>query len=180
MFCPKCGKPVSDGAQFCASCGNPVNGGTQPNYNAYNANNGNAGNTGKAKNFFNEMQAHSNDLKGPEPVDFVKAIKLFGLYALNFKGRSSKSEFWWGYLFYCLLSIALNIIPVIGSLASLVLVVPGIALSIRRMHDIGKSGWYMLMGLIPLAGPIIVLVYMCTASQPAPNQWGPAVQYTNV
>ena len=169
MYCSKCGRPVHDGAQFCSNCGNPVNG-TKPN----NAT------AEKAKGFFAEMQARADDLKGPEPVDFVKAIKLFGLYALNFKGRSSKSEFWWGYLFYSLLSIALNIIPVIGSLASLVLVVPGIALSIRRMHDIGKSGWYMLMGLIPLAGPIIVLVYFCTASQPAPNQWGPAVQYTNV
>ena len=169
MFCPKCGQPVSDGAQFCANCGNPVNG--------TKVNNGTAD---KAKNFFNEIQARADDLKGPEPVEFVKAIKLFFLYALNFKGRSSRSEYWWGYLFNTLLSLVLPVIPMIGGVLSLAMLVPGIALSIRRMHDIGKSGWYLLMSLIPLAGPIIVLVYMCTPSQPEANQWGPATQYTNL
>ena len=169
MFCPKCGNPVSDGAQFCANCGNPVNGTKVNNTTA-----------DKAKNFFNEIQARADDLKGPESVDFTKAIKLFFLYALNFKGRSSKSEFWWGYLFNLLASLVLPVIPIVGGLLSLVMIVPGVALSVRRMHDIGKSGWYLLMGLIPLAGPIIVLVYMCTASQPGANQWGPAAQYTNL
>ena len=169
MYCSKCGKPVQDGAQFCSNCGNPVNG-TKPN----NAT------AEKAKNFFAEIQARADDLKGPEPVDFVKSIKLFFLYALNFKGRSSRSEYWWGYLFNVLLSFALNFVPVIGGLLSIAMIIPGVALSIRRMHDIGKSGWYLLMGLIPLAGPIIVLVYACTASQTEANQWGPAVQYTNL
>lgn len=169
MFCSKCGKPVDNGAQFCPNCGNSLNGA--------NPNNGAAE---KAKNFFTEMQARADDLKGPEPVDFVKAIKLFCLYALNFKGRSSRSEYWWGYLFNSLASMALSMIPVIGGLLGFVMMVPGIAISIRRMHDIGKSGWYLLMGLIPLAGPIIVLVYACTVSQTEANQWGPAVQYTNL
>ena len=169
MFCSKCGQPVGDGAQFCANCGNPVNG-TKPKNDTAE----------KAKNFFAEMQARADDLKGPEPVDFVKAIKLFFLYALNFKGRSSRSEYWWGYLFNTLLSLVLPVIPVIGGLLSLVMLVPGIAISVRRMHDIGKSGWYLLMGLIPLAGPIILLVYACTQSQTEANQWGPAVQYTNL
>ena len=169
MFCSKCGQPVNDGAQFCANCGNPVNG-TKPNNGAAD----------KAKNFFNEIQARADDLKGPEPVEFVKAIKLFFLYALNFKGRSSRSEYWWGYLFNFLASLVLPVVPVIGGLLSLAMLVPGIALSIRRMHDIGKSGWYLLMGLIPLVGPIILLVYACTASHPEANQWGPSAQYTNL
>ena len=169
MFCSKCGQPVGEGAQFCANCGNPVNG-TKPKNDTAE----------KAKNFFAEMQARADDLKGPEPVDFVKAIKLFCLYALNFKGRSSRSEYWWGYLFNTLLSLVLPVIPMIGGVLSLVMLVPGIAISVRRMHDIGKSGWYLLMGLIPLAGPIILLVYACTASQTEANQWGPAVQYTNL
>ena len=169
MFCSKCGKPVDDGAQFCPSCGNPLNGARPTNST-----------TEKAKNFFAEMQARADDLKGPEPVDFVKAIKLLFLYALNFKGRSSRSEYWWGYLFNFLLGLALNFVPLIGGLLSVAMIIPGVALAIRRMHDIGKSGWYMLMALIPLAGPIIALVYLCTASQPEANQWGPAVQYTNL
>ena len=169
MFCSKCGKPVDDSAQFCPNCGNPLNGTRPANDTAE-----------KVKNFFNEIQARADDLKGPEPVDFVKAIKLLFLYALNFKGRSSRSEYWWGYLFNFLLGLALNFVPLIGGLLSVAMIIPGVALAIRRMHDIGKSGWYLLMALIPLAGPIIALVYLCTASQPEANQWGPAVQYTNL
>ena len=169
MFCSKCGKQIADDVKFCPNCGNAVNG-TKPNN----------GTGEKVKGFFAEMQARANDQKGPEPVDFVKAIKLFFLYALNFKGRSSRSEYWWGALFNVLLSFILPVIPIIGGLLSLVLIVPGCALAIRRIHDIVKSGWYYLMGLIPLAGPIILLVYCCTEGQAEANQWGPAVQYTNL
>ena len=170
MFCSKCGNPVGNGDKFCPHCGNSLDG-TKSN---------NEGFSEKVKNFFAEMQAHANDQKGPEPVDFVKAIKLFFLYALNFKGRSSRSEYWWGFLFNSLLSSALNLVPLVGGLLSLVLVVPGLALTVRRLHDIGKSGWFYLMLLIPLAGPIIFLVYLCTASKPGANQWGPSAEYTNL
>ena len=171
MFCPKCGKPVGDGAQFCASCGNPLNGARPTSTNST---------TEKAKGFFAEMQARADDLKGPEPVDFGKAIKLLFLYALNFKGRSSRSEYWWGYLFNFLMGIVLTFVPIVGGLLNIAMIIPGVALSVRRMHDIGKSGWHLLLALIPLAGPIIVLVYACTASQTEANQWGPSVQYTNL
>ena len=171
MFCSKCGQQIADDVKFCPHCGNAVNG--APRSGIDNA-------TEKAKNFFAEVQARASDLKGPEPVDFVKAMKLFCLYALNFKGRSSRSEYWWGTLFNTLLATVLPVIPLVGGLLSLILVVPGCALAIRRFHDIGKSGWYYLLGLIPLAGPIILLVYLCTASKTEDNQWGPAVQYTNL
>ena len=169
MFCSKCGKPVNEGAQFCSNCGNPVNG-TKPN----NAT------AEKAKNFFNEILARADDLKGPEPVDALKAIKLFCLYALNFNGRSSRSEYWWMFLISGLASAVLSSIPIIGGLASLAILVPTVAVSIRRLHDIGKSGWYMLMGLIPVAGFIIMLIFYCQHSQPEANQWGPSAQYIDL
>ena len=171
MFCSKCGKPMEESAQFCPNCGNPVNGGAKINDDSIGA---------KIKKFFADMQACADDRKGPEPVDFVKAIKLFGLYALNLKGRSSRSEYWWGCLFSMLASLVLPIIPVVGGLLSLAMVVPSFTLAVRRFHDIGKSGWYYLLGLIPLAGPIILLVFCCTASQPEANKWGPTTQYTNL
>ena len=134
----------------------------------------------KLKAYFAEMQAHANDAKGPEPVDFVKAIKLFFLYALNFKGRSSRSEYWWMFLVTGLASGVLSSIPVIGGLASLAILVPTVAVSIRRLHDTGKSGWFMLMGLIPVVGFFIMLIFYCKVGQPEANQWGPSTQYTNL
>ena len=53
------------------------------------------------------------------------------------------------------------------------LLVPGLAVSIRRLHDVGKSGWYLLINLIPIAGPIWFLVLACTDSQPGHNKYGP-------
>ena len=156
--------------------GAPNNGYGAPNYGYGAPNNGQE----KKKLNFAAIQAHSDIYKGPEKVDFGKAAKLFALYALNFKGRSSKSEYWWGVLVNFLASMVLNMIPIVGAIASLALMVPAIAMMVRRLHDIGKSGWYYLMGLIPLAGPIILLVYCCKDSQPAPNQWGPAEYYTDI
>ena len=67
MFCSKCGQPVGEGAQFCSNCGNPLNG-TKPS-NSF---------VDKVKQFFAEMQARADDLKGPEPVDY-SSIFLFRL-----------------------------------------------------------------------------------------------------
>ena len=54
----------------------------------------------------------------------------------------------------------------------LILLIPSISVSVRRLHDIGKSGWWLLLGFIPIAGPIVLLVWFCTDSQPGENQWG--------
>ena len=54
----------------------------------------------------------------------------------------------------------------------LILLIPSISVSVRRLHDIGKSGWWLLLGFIPIAGPIVLLVWFCTDSQPGKNQWG--------
>lgn len=55
---------------------------------------------------------------------------------------------------------------------SLVLLIPSISVSVRRLHDTGRSGWCLLIGLIPLIGAIVLLVWYCTDSQPGENQWG--------
>jgi uncharacterized membrane protein YhaH (DUF805 family) len=51
--------------------------------------------------------------------------------------------------------------------------IPGLAVTVRRLHDTGRSGWWVLVGLIPVIGFIILLVFMVLDSQPASNQWGP-------
>ena len=50
---------------------------------------------------------------------------------------------------------------------------PGVAVSVRRLHDVGKSGWFLLLALVPIAGPIFLLILYCLDSQKEPNKWGP-------
>lgn len=109
----------------------------------------------------------------------------------QFDGRSTRSEYWYFVLAYMLIAIAVCV--VIGMLAfilgdsggvismilfgalllgGLALIVPSIALSIRRLHDTGKSGWWYLIAFVPL-GSIVLLVFMCLESQPGPNEYGP-------
>lgn len=96
----------------------------------------------------------------------------------DFSGRSRRSEFWYFVLFNMLASgvaFALDMIlgvPILYSLYMLIALVPGLAVSVRRLHDIGKSGWWILIGLVPVAGVIILIIFYATDSQPGTNQWG--------
>lgn len=108
----------------------------------------------------------------------------------DFQGRSGRKEYWMFLLFQAVVSIALNLVSMLGAsmdsslvavLASvaafvfgLAMLIPGIAVSVRRMHDIDKSGWQLLWGLVPIAGAIILLVFMVKAGTPGPNRFGQA------
>ena len=113
----------------------------------------------------------------PKYVGFGEAVKLFFTNYVNFSARSTRSEYWWVFLFNFLIGLALSAINIatglafISTLWSLATLLPGLGLSIRRLHDIGKSGWWILINLIPIVGWIIFLVFTLTASAPA-NQWG--------
>jgi|GEM_PF-2559538 len=98
--------------------------------------------------------------------------------AFDFNTRSSRAEFWWFTLFEVLISIAIIIIlPVLSTLFSLIILIPGIAVAIRRLHDIKKSGWWLLTIFIPLIGIILLIIFFIKPSDPSSNQWGaiPAV-----
>lgn len=106
----------------------------------------------------------------------------FKRYA-DFSGRSRRKEYWYFTLFNILtftlcLSLDLAMISSGSSMAifsmtySLASLIPGLAVTIRRLHDIGKSGWNLLLGLIPLVGAIILLIYYTTDSQPTTNRYG--------
>lgn len=98
-----------------------------------------------------------------------------------FEGRSSRAEYWYFVLFNFIISLAIAIITVsIGdnqqglmSLYSLALFLPGLGVSIRRLHDVGKSGWMILISLIPIVGFIWLLVLLVTDSNPGENKYGP-------
>ncbi|MDZ7933571.1 MAG: DUF805 domain-containing protein [Emticicia sp.] len=90
----------------------------------------------------------------------------------NFEGRARRSEYWYFTLFSTIISwglsyagIAMNF-PWISVIYSLAIILPSIALTVRRMHDVGKSGWFMLI-------PIYNLILACTDSEVGQNQYGP-------
>lgn len=108
---------------------------------------------------------------------YVDAWKKFA----DFKGRSRRKEFWLFWLINSMISgllqqvtgslgIAGTIILVVFGLA---IILPMIAVGIRRMHDINKSGWWVLINLVPLIGSIWFIVLAIKDSEPQSNQWGP-------
>ena len=111
-------------------------------------------------------------------MGFVEAIKDgFGKYA-TFSGRSSRSAYWYWVLFEVALIVVAAIIDVaLGTqfiliIAWLAILIPTLAVGVRRLHDTGKTGWWMLISFIPFGG-IVLLVFMCLESQ-GPNQYGQA------
>ncbi len=102
-----------------------------------------------------------------------------------FTGRARRKEFWMFVLFNVIISLILNLIDgflgtgfeagggIISGLYALAILLPSIGVAIRRLHDIGKSGWWIFISLIPLIGGIWLLVLYCTDSEPGENQYGP-------
>lgn len=106
-------------------------------------------------------------------VSFISAIKLFFSNYTNFKGRSRRSEYWWAILFVNLVSFGLGaFLPEAAGIWSLIILIPALAMLVRRLHDTGRSGWYYFVGMIPLIGQILLLVWVCSDST-EDNQWGP-------
>lgn len=103
---------------------------------------------------------------------FVNVIK--NQYT-DFNGRATRSQYWYFVLCYIIISIPFSIVDAIFKtqiltlILALALVVPSVAIGIRRLHDINKSGWWYLIALIPIAGPIALLVMFCLPTQPAMN-----------
>lgn len=120
-------------------------------------------------------------------LSFGKAIsRVFSKYA-TFRGRATRSEYWWFYLLVSLISLLFGVFPTntqdgnivaltlgLSGIVSLALLLPSLAVGVRRLHDTNRSGWMILLGLIPFVGWIILLVFFLLASDPADNRFGPA------
>lgn len=113
----------------------------------------------------------------PQYCNIKDAVILFFKNYVNFSARSTRSEFWWWELVNLIISgvlyaiTAATEISIFQSLWGLAVLIPGLALSIRRMHDIGKSGWWILTSLIPIAG-IFIYLYLCAKASDGPNEYG--------
>lgn len=96
----------------------------------------------------------------------------------GFAGRARRTEYWMFALFNFVITIVLEIIGVfihtqiIAYLYGLAVLIPSLAVGARRLHDTGRSGWWLLIGLIPLVGAIILIVFFATEGQPGNNQYG--------
>ena len=105
----------------------------------------------------------------------------------DFSGRTRRKEYWMFLLGVVIVAIVLGIIEGIVGLSGMVggvygpltlifalaIIIPGIAVQVRRFHDQDKSGWFVLLSLIPFVGGIIVLVFMCLEGTKGPNRFGP-------
>lgn len=106
-------------------------------------------------------------------LSFGEAISIcFNKYC-TFAGRASRSEYWWWTLFNFIVGCVLSVISEYATIASLALLLPGLGVFVRRMHDIGRSGWWYFFNCLPLVGSIILIVWCCKESEPADNQYGP-------
>jgi len=101
----------------------------------------------------------------------------------RFDGRAGREEYWWFFLANLIVYVALfalaqasNVFFILYFLWAVAIIVPSIAVAIRRLHDTNKTGWLLLIGLIPIAGPIILLVFMIIAGDEGPNQYGIAAE----
>ena len=112
-------------------------------------------------------------------MTFTDAIKTcFSKYA-DFNGRASRSEYWYFFLFTILATIALSMIGrpmhlmMLSTVFSLATLLPSLAVGARRLHDTNRSGWMLLIGLIPLVGWIVLIVFLVQEPK-EPNQYGAA------
>ena len=111
-------------------------------------------------------------------------LEVLKKYA-DFNGRARRKEYWMFFLFNLIITIVLVIVDgIVGTSAvpgtlgllagiySLALLIPGIAVAIRRLHDTGRSGWWILIGLVPFVGGIILIVFMVQDGTPGENEFG--------
>lgn len=103
-------------------------------------------------------------------IDYVK--KAFNNY-VNFKGRATRPEFWWfflfimiGYFLFAILTRVSSFFGIILIIFYLAILLPYLAVAVRRIHDVGKSGWFFLI-------PIYNLILLCSEGQSGPNEYGP-------
>ena len=118
-------------------------------------------------------------------MDAMTAVRTCLSKYVDFSGRARRSEYWYFVLFNLVVNIVTTILDnvlgtdfegsggILSTVASLALFLPGLAVGIRRLHDTSRSGWWILIGLIPIVGWIILIVFYVQDSHPD-NKYGPS------
>nr|WP_177414054.1 DUF805 domain-containing protein [Pseudomonas tructae] len=141
VFCRGCAKEIHSSAVACPACGAPQ--ATAP--------------------------AAATAAPAPTGIWYFEVLKKYAVFA----GRARRKEYWMFCLVNVLVAVVLGIIEgvagtgaILSNLYSLAVLLPGIAVGVRRMHDTDRSGWWLLL-------PIVNLIFLCQDSQPGPNRFGP-------
>ena len=112
---------------------------------------------------------------------FLVALKKYA----TFSGRARRAEYWYFVLFYLLISLGICLLEWVVGLSGddrrgplsllfdLGLFLPSLAVGVRRLHDIGRSGWWLLIGLVPIVGWLVLLYFLVTEGDRGPNAYGP-------
>jgi uncharacterized membrane protein YhaH (DUF805 family) len=153
VFCRHCGASINELAPFCPKCGAPQ-----------------------------RAEAGGDGI----PRTFGNSIKICWSKYADFSGRAPRAEYWYWTLFAVLLGIGAALVAgmlviatdsrapaILRIVVDLVLFLPGLAVQVRRLHDLDKTGWWLLLIFIPVVGWIILLVWWCTQGTRGPNQYGP-------
>jgi uncharacterized membrane protein YhaH (DUF805 family) len=114
---------------------------------------------------------------------YVQVLKKYA----DFSGRATRKEYWLFVLFNVLISVVLSVIDfmigtysasigmgLLGGIYACAVLIPAIAVTVRRLHDTDRSGWWFLIVLIPIIGAIVLLVFMIIDGTPGPNRFGPS------
>ena len=149
MKCTTCGTDNPANARFCGNC---------------------------RQSLVEESEAGSTETETAElqTIGFPDAIKLGLRRYFDFSGRSTRSEFWWFGLFIALVGIGAMIVDgivgatgsiTVSGLVGLALIIPNVAISVRRLHDINRSGWWLLLHFGFGIGSIVLIIWHCIPSK---------------
>lgn len=106
---------------------------------------------------------------------YLLALKKYA----EFSGRAHRTEYWMFFLINFLIGIAIGFLDgalgtqILGLIYALALLIPGLAAAVRRLHDTGRSGWWVLIVLIPVLGAIVLIVLLAMPTQGGANEYGP-------
>lgn len=117
-------------------------------------------------------------------LDAREAGRLFVRNALTFEGRSSRGALWWPVLGLAVAGFVASTVdrvvffglPLLGLVFAIATFVPGLALMVRRLHDIGKSGWWACVAVVPVAGAAVLVWFAAQPGEPGANEFGADVE----
>jgi uncharacterized membrane protein YhaH (DUF805 family) len=125
-------------------------------------------------------------------MSFTAAVRSVLSQYAGFDGRARRAEYWWYFLFLFLVGIVTSVLDIalgtefdvavganglVSLIANLALLLPSLAVAVRRLHDTDRSGWWILIGLFPLVGAIVLLVFFVQDGTPGANRFGPSPKH---